>query len=278
MTYLSRSPGKRRAILAAGPCLILSLALGLAACAGQVVLREAAPFHLAAREGTEWVYLRLPGWPEADFSSPEDTLKVVVTGELPTPGHSLRLDAVVRFEDGRYERYRWPDYRSTGYIVDTVPGDSLGAGTDLYAETEGPVLRVEASGRTSQGHLPWYVANSSAGLLDLTAWTGMVGGPLEPAYLQRGRSADLLVPAPDSRVKGWWTAQGFGWTVTAVDTLVRVPAGLWRCTELTFWSERAGDEQGVHHREYWSAGVGLVGWIDDRPDGEGRWALAEHRP
>ena len=220
----------------------------------------------------------MPGWPTADFSTPEDTLRVAVTAELPAPGHSLRLDAVVRFEGGRYERYRWPDFRGAGYLVDAVPGDSLGAGTDLYAETEGPVLRVEASGRTSLGHLPWYVANSSVGLLDLTAWTDAEEGRLEPVYLQRIRSADLVVPAPDSRVKGWWTAQGFGWTVTAVDTLVRVPAGLWRCTELTFWSKRMGDEQGVHHREYWTAGIGLVGWIDDRPNGEGRWALVEHRP
>ncbi len=269
---------KRSSVPLATGYLPLLGVLVLAACAGRVVLREPAPYRLAAREGTEWVYLQLPGWPVADFSAPEDTLWVVVTAELPPPEHALRLDPVVRFEGLRSARYRWPDYRGVGYIVEAVRGDTLRAGSNLYAETEGPVFRVESSGRTSQGHLPWYVANSSAGLLDLTAWTGTVGGPLEPVYLQRGRSADLVVPAPDSRIKGWWTAQGFGWTVTAADTLVRVPAGLWRCTELTFWSRRAGDEQGVHHREYWTAGIGLVGWIDDHPDGEGRWALAEYRP
>ncbi len=257
----------------------LSLITLLSACGGRLVLRESAPFDLALREGTTWVYGLLIGEAEGAFLTPGVTLEVTAAAALEPPPHPLRLDAVVRFHGGgRYDRFRWPDWRGAGYLVTAVPHDSLRGGTDLYAEVTGPVFRIESLGGDIPGHLPWYVANSTAGLLDLTSWTGVSPVELTPVYLQRGRSADLVVPAPGSRIAGWFSSGGFGWTVTAGDTLLMVPAGNWRCIELTFWSREEGDENGVRHREYWTPGVGLVAWNDEREGGEGRWVLVEYRP
>gem|GEM_PF-2470484 len=231
-----------------------------------------APFVVDFAEGTHWTYLRIDrGVDQSSGSVPLDTLDIRVEEVLSPPRNPVLLEPL-------FNRAELTPPVPAGlglYLPLEVPPDSADMLEPLTTTLTGPVFRIAARGRTSEGKYPHFVANSTAGLLDITSWIWRWPAEPVPVYRRYERSASLLVPAPDSPIGGWCT-DGSGWFVTCRDTLVTVPAGDFLCTEISyhFGTRPGGEPDLTRYREYWSPGVGLVAWHDLRVEGDGRWVLA----
>ncbi len=246
-------------------------------------------------EGTAWVYWMI----DQDRSSLQpvarDTLITWVEKELRRPGNTILIDPLVNLS--RHPSFREirddPQALARRLKEDPVrlPFDSFHLPAQAWYDSTrfiehqlvrvaGPVCQIEARGDSSQGKYPHYVANSSAGLIDLTSWIWLRDNDTpRPVYRPQQRMADLIVPTPRSRIGGWNTGQS-GWVVTTTDTLITVPFGTFTCVELSYYQRSDSDEgpSFEEYCEYWTPGVGLIAWIDNREGGDGHWVLAEYGP
>ena len=254
--------------------LILTLD-GCAATGPPLLIDDVDPYHIDLAEGRFWEYWRLEQWPEGRVASALDTLVCTVVELLPPPDDPVLLDgqlgrSVEEFDLSRATAYatRPPRY------LPVVLSDTLGRVDHLAVNTVGPVARIASTKATSDGKLPYYAANSSAGLLDMTSWVVRRGEMPLPTYVRGDRHGDLVVPSAPGNIGGWLTVTG-GWMVTDTDTLITVPAGRFQCIEITYYTEYGSHFGGgqSHYREYWARDTGLVGWIDQRAGGDGIWVL-----
>ncbi len=258
-----------KAFRRAGPFLLALLLLS--ACSGlfwrRHMVQDPSAFHIQLRLGTEWVYYRLPLWPSGDFTGPQDTLSVRVVDHRAAPS---RIDL-----DQWGGEYYWYDRPMMEWIPEG--GWKKITGRFLSAVPVGDVFKVVSDGEFPRflGGEKGYWADSSVGLLDV--------------FYPRPEGR-VVVYSPTATVRPYEEPGAYSWIEAAADTLIRVPAGEFRCFEhvLTFASSahylqprftRAPDPRSPFdpriRREFWAEGVGLIAWIDQ---GVGEyWALAEYR-
>lgn len=275
---------------------VVTAALYCFSCAAPIyhtILRDEAPYIISLESGLQWEYWKI-GTSEAGRSPVTlDTLTVIVAESYPPPDGPVRIDPLINlslhpaFQNHTSDSEEMekqisrssplPSYNSF-YLPAAPPSDSLELVEHLAVEVMGRVFRIESYGRTSGGKHPYFMANSSAGLLDFTSWIALsyMTDP-KPTYRRYLRSADLIVPAPDSRIGAWNTGTS-GWIVTTTDTLIAVPLGEFKCTEISYYMDSSSGELDLDsYREYWAPGMGLVAWIDFRSEGDGHWVLANYR-
>ncbi len=277
---------------------VLTIALCMVSCAAPArmyFIEETAPYSIDLSQGTAWVYWMIDQDETGSRSAPLDTLITWVEKEVYHPRNRILIDPLVNFtRHPAYEEFRHDPGALIRHLKDDpvllpfgsfhLPAagwfDSTGFIEHQVVKVVGPVCLIEAIGDSSLGKYPHYMANSTAGLLDLTSWIwqGNEEAP-RPVYRPYIRMADLIVPAAGSRIGGWNTGQS-GWMVTATDTLITVPSGSYSCIEVSYYQESdAPDGPGFEeYREYWTPGVGLIAWIDSRRHGDGHWVLAEYGP
>ncbi len=262
-------------VIVFGLIIILMLLSGCAAPAAARLIDSEQPFTLSLDEGTHWVYWRMDGGAEPALRSPLDTLDIWVEEILAPPRNPILIEPLLN----RPERVPAVPPGAGFYLPAAAPSDSADLIETITVAVTGPVFRIAARGRTSQGKYPHFVANSTAGLLDLTGWVWRWPQDPVPVYRRYNRAADLIVPADDSPIGGWCTDDS-GWYVTGRDRPMEVPAGTFRCIEISYhFHTRSGSEPDFPvYREYWAPQVGLIAWDDRRPDGDGSWVLAAFDP
>ncbi len=258
-------------------------------------IEEPAPYSMDLSEGTAWVYWMVDQNETGSRLSPLDTLITWVEEELYHPRSKILIDPLVNltrhpafeeFHDDMQALIRRlnDDPIQLPFGSFHLPAeawfDSSGFFEHQLVKVVGPVCLIEASGDSSLGKYPHYMANSTAGLLDLTSWIwqGNENTP-RPVYRPHLRMADLIVPTPGSRIGGWNTGRS-GWIVTATDTLITVPFGEFSCIEVSYYQKSDAPDGPAYdeYLEYWTPGVGLIAWIDNREHGDGHWVLAEYGP
>lgn len=239
------------------------------------LLEEEQPYRIALGDSTRWEYWKIDTDAGDPTVGPVDTLLVWVSGSYRSPGNPIRIDPLVNLaieqSSPPFDSFHLP---SESYI------DSTGYIEELSVEITGSVFRIASRGSSSMGKYPHFVANSSAGLLDLTSWNWPRNrrAPV-PVYRSTLSRADLIVPGPGSRIGAWHTGDS-GWIVTAIDTMLGVPLGEFRCIEISYYTIGEPEEELdlEVYREYWAQDVGLVAWIDRREYGDGHWVLAKFEP
>ncbi|MFC1499461.1 hypothetical protein ACFL6T_00405 [Candidatus Zixiibacteriota bacterium] len=275
---------------------VLTMAVGMVSCAAPArtyFIDEPDPYAIDLSEGTAWVYWLIDQNETAGQSAPLDTLITWVELEVYHPGSRILIDPLLNITRlSAYEQYRHDPVSLIGHLRDgpvLLPSgsfhlpaegwfDSTGFIEHQVVKVIGSVCLIEAIGDSSLGKYPHYMANSTAGLLDLTSWTWSRNEDQpRPVYRPHIRMADLIVPASRSRIGGWNTGKS-GWIVTATDTLITVPCGSFSCMEISYYQDSDSPSGPLleEYREYWTPGIGLVAWIDNREDGDGYWVLAEY--
>ena len=265
----------------AGPAIVILLVA--AACTRpppvQLSIEDPHPYFMQLEEGTRWEYWKLATWNPPATGDALDTLICEVSQSYPHPENPVLLDGLLAStEDAKVRRVGpggllmvEPHYLPPGGV------DSVATADQLAVTVREPVYRITAHPASSQGKYPHFLANSSAGLIDLTSWILRRGQIPLPTYVRGDRHADLLVPTTGSTVGGWFGG-GSGWTVTARDTLITVPAGRFSCIEITYETTVGWEppDSPFAYREYWTEGVGLVAWVDLRRVGDGIWVLGRY--
>ena len=256
-------------------CLLLVILPACAATRPAVLLQDPRPFQITLDVGTSWRYLRVDNLGPVSSWVGTDTLDCSITEVLPPPAGPVVLDGLVESAEEALDRLGGlPEGAALRpHYLPPAGADSVAAAPRLLVEVHGSVARIVSRGRLTPGKYPHFIANSSGGLLDLTSWIIGYGAPPRPAYVRSDRRGDLLVPSERSGVAGWIGGRG-GWFVTAVDTLISVPAGTFACVEITY--RVPAYEPGADldsYREYWAEDVGLVAWVDLRTGGDGIWVL-----
>jgi hypothetical protein len=245
----------------------------------QLSIEDPHPYFMQLEEGIRWEYWKLATWNPPETGEALDTLICEVSQSYPSPENPVLLDGLLASSEDADVRRAGP-----GGLLMVQPHylpprgvDSVATADALLVTVREPVYQIAVHAASSQGKYPNFVANSSAGLIDLTSWILRRGQMAVPTYVRGDRHADLLVPTPGSTVGGW-SGGGGGWAVTARDTLITVPAGRFSCIEITYQSTVGWEPPGspFAYREYWTEGVGLVAWVDLRRVGDGIWVLGRY--